>query len=71
MRRLREHTAALQQQAKLPGRPPEHALFFVDNDGVEQPAPADKFDERRADRADAFAELLPQHLSPMCEIFFD
>jgi hypothetical protein len=55
MRRLRQHPPTLQQQTKLPRRPPPR-LLLVDLNRIQQPAPPYLLDERRVQGADGGAE---------------
>lgn len=52
MRWLREHPAALEQEAQLPRCTTLRADILVDDHGVEQSSSANSLDEGRIDRAD-------------------
>lgn len=71
MRRLREHAAALEQQAELPRRAPALALRLVDHDGVEQPAAAHVSDERGAQRGDRGSEERAKGKGTRSELLVD
>jgi hypothetical protein len=64
---LGQNPTTLQQQTELPRRAPARARALVDDDGVEQPTPANLFDKRRAQSANATAELLAEALRTLCE----
>jgi hypothetical protein len=67
MRRLGKYAPALEQKAELPRCASARARLLIDDDSIEQPAPAHLLDEWRAQCAHAVAELLAQPLRALRE----
>ena len=67
MRRLGKHAPALEEKAELPRSASAPARLLIDDNGIEQPAPAHLLDEWRAQRAHTIAELLAQSLRALRE----
>ncbi len=71
MRGLREHAAALEQEAQLPCRATLRADLLVDDHGIQQSSPTDSLDQRGVNRANRRTELLPESLCALRELLFD
>jgi hypothetical protein len=71
VRRLRQHTPALQQQAELPRRPALLALRLINDNRVQQTTPTDGGDEGRVEGGDGGTEELAELHGTLRKLFVD
>lgn len=71
MRGLGKHASAFEQQTQLPRCPSARALFFIDDNSVQQSLPANLFHKRMIEPTHRDAEMLPKHGSPRAKFLVD